>query len=58
MADRRYRVCQTCGEVLPLDTVFAYGDERMLVCRVCTTAEVWSAFADAIDDRDEGATRS
>ena len=47
-----------CDEVLPLDTAFAYGHERMLVCRVCTTAELWSAFAEASDDRDEGATRS
>jgi len=52
MDDRRYRVCQMCGEVLPLDTVFAYGDERMLVCRVCTTAELWSAFAEFSEDSD------
>ena len=53
MSERQYRVCQMCGEILPLDTVFAYGHERMLVCRVCTTAELWSAYAEMIDDRDE-----
>jgi hypothetical protein len=36
-----------CGEVLPLDTVFAYGDERMLA-----TAELWSAFAEFSEDSD------
>ena len=52
MDDRRYRVCEMCDEVLPLDTVFAYGDERMLICRVCTTAQIWSAYADVSDDRE------
>jgi hypothetical protein len=56
MDERRYRVCQMCGEILPLDTVFAFADERMLVCRVCTTAQVWSALAELDDERDEGAT--
>jgi RNA polymerase subunit RPABC4/transcription elongation factor Spt4 len=57
MDDRRYRVCEMCGEILPMDTVFAFADERMLVCRVCTTAQRWSALAEITDDRGDGAGR-
>lgn len=55
---RRYRVCHLCAEVVPLDAVFAYADERMLVCRVCTTPVIWSALSEPSDNRDEGIARS
>jgi hypothetical protein len=43
--ERRYLVCETCGEVMPLENVFVFADECMLVCRICSTAEVWRAEA-------------
>ena len=45
MSERAYLVCETCGEVMPLDDVFVFADECMLVCRICSTAEVWRAEA-------------
>jgi formylmethanofuran dehydrogenase subunit E len=56
--DRQYLVCDLCGELVLLDDVFAYADERMLVCRTCTTAEVWTAGAGPSDNADGGLTRS
>jgi formylmethanofuran dehydrogenase subunit E len=44
--ERDYRVCDLCGEVMPLEDAFAYLEERMLVCRSCTTATFWSDLSD------------
>jgi hypothetical protein len=55
--ERDYRVCDFCGEIVLLEDVFAYADERMLVCRSCSTAEVWSVGAGPSDRRDGGRTR-
>ena len=45
VSERAYLVCETCGEIMPLADVFVFADECMLVCRICTTAEVWHAEA-------------
>ena len=42
MEDRDYLVCGLCGEIVLMEDVFAYRDERMLVCRSCTSAVYWS----------------
>jgi hypothetical protein len=50
--DRRpYLVCQLCEEIVLLDDVFALADERMLVCRSCDTAEIWTADVGPSDHR-------
>jgi hypothetical protein len=57
MDGQPYIVCDLCGEIILLDSVFAYADERMLVCRTCTTAQFWPAGggpADHAGGTDEG----
>jgi hypothetical protein len=55
--ERHYIICEFCGEIVLMDDVFAFAEERMLVCRSCTTAQVWSV-AGPFDNRDGGRTRS
>ncbi|MEY2566596.1 MAG: hypothetical protein QOE35_1125 [Actinomycetota bacterium] len=54
MDERPYLVCDLCGEIMILDDVFAYADERMLVCRGCDTAEFWKVDAGQRDSRSGG----
>lgn len=51
MDERPYLVCDLCGEIMLLDDVFAYADERMVVCRTCDTAQVWSVNVGPTDTR-------
>jgi hypothetical protein len=55
--ERQYRICDFCGEIMLLEDVFVYAEERMLVCRSCSTAEFWSVGAGPSDHRGGGRSR-
>jgi hypothetical protein len=57
MEGQPYLVCDLCGEIMLIDDAFAFAEERMLVCRTCTTAQFWTAGAGPSDGRDEDASR-